>query len=141
MATPTKPPSGQQIQMIWIAFLASEACLVGIAEHVGHPPGASLTLFHYALMALVMAVASSGFILRQKVLGLSKAATDPVRAQKTWASAHLVSFAFAESVLLYGVVARLVAGAPRWLPPCFYAVSVLLLFLWRPSNSPDDRLI
>ncbi len=52
---------------------------------------------------------------------------------RRWRAGHLVCFAFGESVVLYGLVLRLLGSATRQVVP-FYVVGILLLIWFTPRR-------
>jgi hypothetical protein len=137
-----QPLSSRQILFIWIGFLVFAAGFIAVPELIGVPPGDLTTKFHWVCAALGAWAIFGGFRLRRKWLAKSRSSTNGLDAQKKWALAQVLSFAFANSIILWGFVARMRQPTPpRWFPACFYALGVILLFLWIPRNAPDKRRI
>ena len=64
----------------------------------------------------------------------TKLSTNPedTEALRTWRSGQIISFTFAETVVLFGFVLK-VLGA-RWnVAGSFFVVGILLLVAWRPK--------
>ena len=40
----------------------------------------------------------------------------------------------AHGVVLWGVIAKIALGCPRWFGAPFYVTGILLLLLWKPSK-------
>jgi hypothetical protein len=144
----TQPPpvrkaaSAQQIQLIWFGFLVYAAGIIAFGEFKGRLPGEHIGIFQWAIAAVAACIAIIGFLLRRKTLALSRASTNQLDAQRRWAGTQIRSSAFALSVILYGFITRMIAPAPpRWFATSFYALGILLLFLWRPTNAPDERSV
>jgi hypothetical protein len=76
--------------------------------------------------------------LRQKLLFAPAAAlvSDPENAVllRQWRAGNIVSFAFAESVMLFGVILKFLGE--RWsIVSIFFGIGLLLLLLWSPKKS------
>jgi len=63
---------------------------------------------------------------------LAKNASDPKALQK-WQTAEVLGIAFAGGIVQYGLVLRIALRSTLWQVSLFYAVGLLLLFLWRPQ--------
>jgi len=57
-------------------------------------------------------------------------------ASRKWSAAQVVALMSAHGVVLWGVVARMVVGCPRWFAALFYVAGVVLLILWKPGKQP-----
>jgi len=128
--------------MIWIAFLVFAAGEIAVPELIGEPPGTLITKFHWVMAAMAAWAIFGGFDFRRKLLAKSSASTNQLDALRKWGVAYIVAFASANAVLLFGFITQISPPTPpRWFSACFYALGVLLLFLWRPTNAPDERSI
>jgi hypothetical protein len=90
----------------------------------------------YALAFECFATIAAGSLLRARKVTASaeKLGANPqdAVALRTWRSGQIISFAFAESVVLFGFLMK-VLGA-RWnVAGIFFAVGILLLAAWTPK--------
>jgi hypothetical protein len=94
------------------------------------------SLLVYALGFLSLLVVGTGFFLRGRMV-VETAARLSINPQdatslKQWRSGQIVSFAFAESVVLYGFVLKFL-GASWNIAGVFFIAGILLLVAWTPK--------
>jgi F0F1-type ATP synthase membrane subunit c/vacuolar-type H+-ATPase subunit K len=88
------------------------------------------------MMGLALYGAVGGFFLRRKLMRCSEEAlrmdaANP-KALKQWQAGHIIGFASAESIVIWGVALRMVLGGTLWQASLFYAGGLFLLLLWTP---------
>lgn len=121
------------IQFVLIAVIP----IFGWVAEIGRDPGSSdWTLKHWLVTGVALWAAFGGFRLRRRLLDRSiqapaQDASNP-KALKQWEAGHLVGLAAAESVVLWGLVMRMVLGGALWQASMFYAAGLFLLLLWTP---------
>jgi hypothetical protein len=125
-----------KIRLIQAAFIVAILLFVRVAESVRGRGSNDWTLWHWVMTGLALYAAWVGFFFRRKLLrrseeALTKDASNP-KALKQWQAGHLMGFAFAEAIVLYGVVVRMVLGGALWQASLFYAAGLFLLLLWTP---------
>jgi len=89
-----------------------------------------------AIAIVCLIVIGVALFLRSRMISESatKLSTNPedTEALRTWRSGQIISFTFAETVVLFGFVLK-VLGA-RWnVAGSFFVVGILLLVAWRPK--------
>jgi hypothetical protein len=70
-------------------------------------------------------------MLARSQQALAKSASDP-KALKQWESGHIIGMAFAENMVLWGLVVRMVLGGALWQALLFYTAGLILLLIWTP---------
>jgi hypothetical protein len=89
-----------------------------------------------AVTGLALWTAFGGFRLRRRIIGrsekaLAKNASD-TKALKQWEAGQIIGLAFAEAIVLWGVVLRVVLSCALWQASLFYAAGLFLQLLWTP---------
>jgi hypothetical protein len=88
------------------------------------------------MTGLALYAASGGFFFRRRLMRRSEEALrkDPAnpKSLKKWQAAQIIGMPFAETIVLYGVVVRMVLGGTLWQASPFYAAGLFLLLLWTP---------
>ena len=125
-----------KIRLIQTAYIVAIPLFAWIAESVRGRGSNDWTLWHWLMTSLALYAALAGFFLRRKLMrrseeALSKDATNP-KALKQWQAAHLIGFASAEAIVIWGVVVRMVLGGALWQASLFYVAGLFLLLLWTP---------
>jgi F0F1-type ATP synthase membrane subunit c/vacuolar-type H+-ATPase subunit K len=126
----------RRLRLIQLAQIAVIPIFVSIAE-IGREPGSSdWTLRHWLVMGLALWAALGGFRFRRRMIhrseeALAEDASNP-KALKQWEAGNVVVLAMAESIVLWGLVVRMVLGGALWQASLFYAAGLLLLLLWTP---------
>jgi F0F1-type ATP synthase membrane subunit c/vacuolar-type H+-ATPase subunit K len=107
-----------KVRLFELAMIASIPMYVWVRE-MGRPPGSgSWTLRHSIVAAFALSAVFSGASIRRRVLvraemALAKDASDP-KALKQWESGQVIGMAFAESLVLWGLVVRTGLGGALW---------------------------
>jgi hypothetical protein len=125
-----------KIRLIQAAFIVAILLFVRVAESVRGRGSNDWTLWHWVMTGLALYAALVGFFFRRKLLrrseeALAKDASNP-KALNQWQAGHLMGFASAEAIVLWGVVVRMVLGGALWQASLFYAAGLFLLLLWTP---------
>src|ERR1035437_4171049 len=103
-----------KIRLIQAAFIVAILLFVRVAESVRGRGSNHWTLWHWVMTGLALYAALVGFFFRRKLLrrseeALAKDASNP-KALNQWQAGHLMGFASAEAIVLWGVVVRMVLG-------------------------------
>jgi hypothetical protein len=125
-----------KMRLVQSAYVVAIPLFGWVAESVRGRGSNDWTLWHWVMTGLALYSASVGFILRPKMLrrseeALAKDASNP-KALKQWQAGHLIGFASAEAIVLWGVVVRIVLCGALWQASLFYAAGLFLLLLWTP---------
>lgn len=126
-----------QLRLIHFAFGFTWFLYLGLLFYLRLPEKPVPIFFPIALGLVAILNISAAQTLRQKLLFAPATAlgSDPENAVllRRWKAGNVVSFAFAESVMLFGVVLKFLGE--RWsIVSVFFAVGLLLLLLWTPRK-------
>jgi F0F1-type ATP synthase membrane subunit c/vacuolar-type H+-ATPase subunit K len=125
-----------KVRLFQLAMIASIPMFGRVAE-MGRPLGGGRwTLWHWAVAALALSAVLWGASMRGRVIvssekALARDACDP-KALRRWESGQILGMAFAESIVLWGLVVRTVLGGALWQASVFYAAGFILLLFWTP---------
>jgi hypothetical protein len=124
-------------RLVHIAMLASIVMIIAIVEGFLRPSlGQVNRILYMALIGIAIVVLNSIYLLRDKYVVQSQQilCSEPTNqaALQRWSTGYLITFALCESIALYGIVLRVLGGAPI---VCFalYCVSLYTLLLNRPK--------
>ncbi len=125
-----------KLRLIQSAYILAIPLFVWISESVCGRGSNDWKLWHWVMAGLALYAALGGFSLRRKLMrrseeALAKDASNP-KALRQWQAGHFIGFAFAEAIVLYGIVVRMVIGGALWQASLFYAAGLFLLLLWTP---------
>jgi len=109
----------------------------GLLIYLKLPESQVPAVFPLALGFGAISTISVGLILRQRLVMAPAAAlaSDPENKAvlRRWRGGNIVSFAFAESIMLFGVVLKFMGE--RWnIVAVFFAAGLLMLLLWTPKK-------
>lgn len=124
-----------KLRLIQSVYIVAIPLFGWVAESVRGRGSSDWTLWHWVMTGLALYAALGGFFLRRKLMrrseeALAKDASNP-KALKQWQAGHLIGFASAEAIVIWGVVVRMVLGGALWQASLFYAAGLFLL-LWTP---------
>ena len=126
----------RRLRLIQLAMIAVIPIFGWVAEFGRDPGSSDWTLRHWLVTGLAFWGALGGFRIRHRPLhrsedALAKDLSNP-KALKQWEAGHLIALASAESLVLWGLVLRMVLGGALWQALLFYAAGLFLLLLWTP---------
>lgn len=128
------------MRVMQIAFIVSVLLFYSISRMI-QPAGQSLDDFmQWVIVLCAAASAAGGFSVQRMFLRVRSQALATTRKStplSRWKVGHLMRFASAESVALYGVVMRTTGGSST-LSAALFAGSLLLLALWQPGAVPNE---
>ncbi len=127
-----------QVRVIHVAFVITWFMFVIVLQVVLKPSVKAVEPVKLGALALAaFSSVSVGWTIRGKMLALSAEALrrDPEdrAGLGQWRAANVLSFAFAETVMLLGLVLR-VMGADWTIAGWFFAAGLILLVLWTPRQ-------
>jgi hypothetical protein len=139
----TNRPKVSQIWIIYFAFLATFP-MFAFVLHTAKPSGGEASLEVLIAIACVAIVdVPIGHFIRKSHFDRARASlrnNDRTTAVNLWLLGNIMGFTFAETVMLFGFVLRIL-GASWNVVGIFFAAGFLLLLLWRPRpdliTSPD----
>jgi hypothetical protein len=132
----TKSHSFAQVRMIWAIQLCFALICVLVSEYL-RSPFTGLNWHHWVVAGLAVWSAAGGYSIRRKLVGRAVGTAtsgNSYRAAKQWSAGEVYGAASATGVVLWGVVANLVLGSPRWFDALFYVVGFALLLAYRPAK-------
>lgn len=136
-----KPLSTRQLRVLWLATVVLTGIYALLAEKWSRTNNGLLTSKHWAIVALGAWTSWSGYSLRRKLVRRASAAAsrgDELAASRKWSAAQLVAISSSQAVALWGLVASMSLGCPRWFYAMFFGTGLLLLILWRPMERPSS---
>jgi len=101
-------------------------------------PDNAAASFQWAIVACAIASALGGFIAQHVVQRASNQTARPAQDSTKlarWQMGHIIRFASAESVALFGFVLRSL-GAPSTIVNSLFAGGIILLLVWQPGTAP-----
>jgi predicted transporter len=127
------------MRLIQFAFVAAAVFFVYFAfKIVGPLPDHASEPLQLAITFLGLYFVYGGFFLRAKIFRRSekKAQSGPVKVQvKVWMAKGIMSLAYFESSILFGLVLRLLGGS-AFLVEALMGAGIAAELLWRPGKPP-----
>ncbi len=128
------------VRIMQCAFIVSVLLFIFVL-HIVHPAPHSVNAsLQWSIVLCAIASALMGFIVQ----GIwSRAPSQPLPAAQNatlrsrWLSGHILRFATAESMALFGFVLRMM-GSSSVLVTVLFVSSLLLLLLWQPGAVPTQ---
>ena len=133
-------PAVRVVRTLQIAFIVSVLLFLFVL-HTVHPATRNVsTAMQSVLVLCAIASAEMGFFVQRRLLR-PRIPSLPVTKNSTplarWFSGHVLRFATAESVALFGFVLRMV-GSTSIVVYLLFGSSLLLLLTWRPGTVPPS---
>ena len=126
------------LRWLWIALLVSSVFCECIIELAVCPDANEWGLWNWVVTALAVYSALGPFLLSRRLLQIYEkritAGSDPAVAIRTWKAAQMTRMSGAGAVSCYGLIQRAILGAELWQSSLFYAMSLILLLLWKPES-------
>ncbi len=133
-------PAILMVRVMQFAFIVSVLLFIYVL-HLIHPAPHSVNAsVQWSIVFCAFASALMGFIVQRMMLrapSQSLPATQSSNLPGPWFTGHVVRFATAESVALFGFVLSMV-GSSSILVPVLFVSSLLLLLLWQPGTVPTQ---
>ncbi len=124
-----------QLRAIHICFISTWFLYLGLIFYLRWPEKPVPIVFPLALGAFAILSISVALKLRRQLLFASAAALasqpENVELLKRWRAGNIMSFAFAESIMLFGVLLKLL-GAAWNVVGIFFVGGLILILLWTP---------
>jgi hypothetical protein len=131
-------PAIRVVRILQFAFIVSVLLFYYVSRTL-HPPAQSVNApVQWAIVACAIASAMAGFIMQRVILNAPDRPNAPGQSstpQGRWFTGHVIRFATAESVALFGFVLRMM-GSTSNLVIALFAGSLLLLLIWQPGAVP-----
>jgi hypothetical protein len=123
-----------------VAFIAS-VLLFYLVLHLTHPAPQNVdSSVQLAIVCCAIASAMGGFIMQRAIQNAPdrpNASGQKSTPRGRWLSGHVIRFATAESVALFGFVLRML-GSTSNVVIALFAGSLLLLVFWQPGEVPAE---
>jgi len=127
----------QRMRLVYAAFGVSMLLVVWITQSVCNYGCSDWTLWHWVMAGLALWAVFGGFQIRGRAIRRSEEAlardTSNPKALRQWQAGQIIGMAFAEAIVFYGAVVRMVLGGTLWQASPFYAAGLFLLLLWSPQ--------
>jgi hypothetical protein len=127
-----------QLRIIQFVMVASVLMFFYVGRTLPVPSQNEAASFQWAIVACAFASALGGFIAQRVVQRASnqtpRSAQDSTQLSR-WQMGHIIRFASAESVALFGFVLRSL-GAPSTIVYSLFAGGIVLLLIWQPGAAP-----
>lgn len=130
----------RKMRLVQGAFAVSMILVIWITQVVCGYGRSDWRLWHWVMTGLALWAAFGGVQIRGRAMRRSEAllardSSNP-KALKQWQAGQIIGMAFAEAIVFYGVVVRMVLDGTLLEASPFYAAGLLLLLLWTPQM-PD----
>lgn len=125
-----------KLRLLHSAYVLTIPLFGWIAETVSGRGSNGWTLWQWVMTCLTLWAVLGGFRIRRRLIGraeeaLAKDASNP-KALRRWALGQFLGMVFAEAIVLYGVVVRMIIGGALWQASLFYVLGLVLMLLWTP---------
>jgi hypothetical protein len=129
------------VRVMQCAFIVSVLLFIYVL-HVSHPPAHNVSAtLQWIIVFIAISSAFAGFIVQKRMLRPPNPAL-PQKPNSTpqarWFSGHIIRFATAESVALFGVELGFM-GSTSIVVHLLFGASLLLLLLWQPGECPAQE--
>jgi hypothetical protein len=129
-------PATLQLRIVQISFIISVGLFYYVLSMIQPAAHAVNSSMQSAIVLCAIVSAYSGFWLQQRFLRI-RSQSLPTESKSTplsrWFAGHILRFATAESVALYGVVLHMF-GSSSTLVNVMFICSLLLLLIWQPGT-------
>ncbi len=132
-----KPLSIRQLRVLWVAVSALDAVFVWFAETHGKTIHRPLTIWHWIVILLAVWSAWGGYSLRRKLAAQGTSGANDQQElvfRRKWSAVQMAAMVAAQSIVLWGIVAKFVLASPNWFAVPFYVAGYLLFILWYPQS-------
>jgi membrane protein implicated in regulation of membrane protease activity len=128
------------VRILQISFIVSVLLFIVVLKIIHPAPHSVSASIQWSIVFCAIASALAGFYAQKRFRRLpsqplSSAQSPDIRSP--WLAGHVIRFATAESVALFGVVLRMM-GSTSILVTVLFVASLLLLLLWQPGAAPTE---
>jgi hypothetical protein len=131
-------PAIRVVRILQIAVIISVLLFMYVLHTIHPEPQSVNAAFQWSVVCCAVGSALAGFIMQRAILNapdrpnsLGQTSTP----QGRWFTGHIIRFATAESVALFGFVLRMM-GSYSNVVTALFAGSLLLLLFWQPGEVP-----
>jgi hypothetical protein len=133
-------PSIRVVRVLQCSMIVSVLLFIYVLYTVQPAPQSVSASFQWSIVFCAIASAIAGIIVQRVIINapdqpnsLGQTSTP----QSRWLTGHILRFATAESVALFGFVLRMM-GSTSNLVTVLFVTSLLLLLLWQPGAVPTE---
>lgn len=134
-------PAIRVVRILQISFIVSVGLFYFVICMIYPAPQSVNTSMQSAIVACAIVSALMGFI-GQRVFQRAPSQLFPEKQHpillNRWFAGHILRFATAESVALFGLVLHMLGSSSRLVNIMFMS-SLLLLLIWQPGNCPPKN--
>jgi len=124
----------RHLRIVHVVGIVTVLVCFHVASEV-HSTSAEIIPFQWALIAMMVWAAGSGFLLERAILVHRKPRVPRFAPIVRWRWAHLSRISTAVSVACWGVIFR-ETGGPAFIAYIAFALSLMLLLIWQPTPPP-----
>lgn len=131
-------PAIIKVRTMQIAFIVSVLMFAHVIHKLPPVPQSVDTVVQWAIVCCAVFSALSGFFVQRvlrRVPNMPHSMIQDSDLLRPWFFGHVIRFATAESVALFGFALCMIGG-PSNLVTAMFAGSLLLLILWQPGEVP-----
>lgn len=133
-------PAIRMVRVMQVTFIVA-VLLFYFVLHVVHPMPQSVNA-NFELIFVCCAIASAilGFVMQRALLNAPNPSGSTAQSSTPrgrWFMGHLIRFATAEAVALFGFALRMMGSSSK-LVTLLFAGSLLLLVFWQPGEVPTE---
>lgn len=135
-------PVSFQLRVMQFAFIASVVMFFFVGQTLIPATPSINATFQWVIVFIAIGSASMGFVLQRIFLRAANkhaSTAQGASALRVWRAGHILRFATAESVALFGLVLQSV-GASANIVYALFGGSALLLLLWQPGAVPAETV-
>jgi F0F1-type ATP synthase membrane subunit c/vacuolar-type H+-ATPase subunit K len=130
----------RKMRLVQAAFAVSMLLIIWITQSVCGYGRSEWKLWHWVMAGLALWAVFGGSLVRGRALRRSTVMlvkdSSNLKALRQWKAGQIVGMAFAEAIVFYGVVVRMVLDGTLRQASSFFVAGLLLLLLWTP-RMPD----
>jgi hypothetical protein len=131
-------PAIVKVRTMQVAFIISVVLFFFVSRTFPPPVQKVNATFQWAIVSCAVFAVLSGFIVQRILRRVPNMPLSMIQSSdllRPWFSGHVVRFATAESVAMFGLILRSLYG-PSNVVTFLFAGSLLLLILWQPGEVP-----
>jgi hypothetical protein len=134
--TPLAPLSHRAMWIVWTFMLTGALLFVFLGTIFGDSTRDHMEAKDWVTVAMAIYSMWAAYWFRTK-WSKRQAIRQKVTPERRWSTIQLISFSCAESVVVWGVFAKMALGSPSWVPQTLYLVGILLLLGFAPWKEPE----
>lgn len=128
------------VRVVQCAMIVSVLMFIYVLKLIHPVPGVVPASFQWSILVCAVASALGGFYMQRRMLrlpGKPRSGAQSSDLRGPWFAGHIIRFATAESVALFGFVLRMM-GSTSVLVVILFVSSLFLLLFWQPGAVPTE---